>query len=139
MIELYLDMYKNKKITDRQLLTALTDKKIKYERTYRYDGIKGCYVGVKIKRLNINEKTHTELVNEVEILRNRILQLELENKLLKEASVLKKQIKQETKITTFDSIIIKTNLNTLFNDIPKTINSDDDDDEKKNKNDSDSE
>lgn len=140
MIELYLDMYKNKKITDRQLLTALTDKKIKYERTYRYDGIKGCYVGVKIKRLNINEKTHTELVNEVEILRNRILQLELENKLLKEASILKKQIKQETKITSFDSIIIKTNLNTLFNDIPKTINSDDDDDdEKKNKTDSDSE
>jgi hypothetical protein len=41
-------MYPTKHLTILQLMTALKEKKLKYERKYRCNNIQGCFVGVKL-------------------------------------------------------------------------------------------
>jgi hypothetical protein len=49
MRELFLCMFKDKHVSVLNVISALTDKGIKYSKDYRCNSLKGCFYGVKIK------------------------------------------------------------------------------------------
>lgn len=49
MRDLFLESNRDKKINILQIITALKDHGIKYDKDKRHDGERGCFVGVKIK------------------------------------------------------------------------------------------
>jgi hypothetical protein len=49
MREMYLQMYPDKHITVLQIISSLRDKRINYDKGFRHDNIRGCFIGVKAK------------------------------------------------------------------------------------------
>lgn len=88
MYDLFKEEYPKKYLTTMQLFNSLKQKNIKYQSDYRKNGIKGCYIGVKINdkdydsddepinQLYPNLDKINDTNNKVEILQKRILELE---------------------------------------------------------------
>ncbi len=56
-------MYPTKHLSTLQLITALKEKKLKYEAKHRCDKIQGCFVGVKLCNDPNDIKRHVTIVS----------------------------------------------------------------------------
>jgi phage/plasmid-associated DNA primase len=98
MHALFSKSYPDRHLSVLQIISNMKDHKIRYEGTYRScDGIKGCFIGVKIKGTNDDDDEEDPYENGVEKLPKAVpmvLQSEFE-KLQKENEELKKQIAEK--------------------------------------------
>lgn len=96
MREYFLSMYPDKHMTTLQVITALRDRRIEYDGQKRCDGVKGCFVGVRLKGDGI-PSDYNELPQEDELLKKIKEQEEEIYKLKMEIAKLKEP-KEEKKI-----------------------------------------
>lgn len=76
MHELFKTNFARSIITPTQLLSSLKQKDIDYKADYRHNGLKGCFVGVKVKEEE-DENKHPELDGKT--IREVVLEKEIEN------------------------------------------------------------
>jgi hypothetical protein len=89
MMKQYSEQFKNSHVSFQQLLTHLKAKNIKYEPQLRSDGVQGCFVGVKLKRVREYETIEEEneinaIIEEREYYKNKCTSQEEEILALKE-------------------------------------------------------
>jgi hypothetical protein len=72
MLALYTD-YTRGHLTTHQLISSLKMKKIKYEKDMRSEGVKGCFVGIKLKPYDYDYDKEEELEEEKESVSEQLL------------------------------------------------------------------
>jgi hypothetical protein len=131
MLDLFKEMYNDKKINDIQLRNALKEKSIKYSEDKRVNNIKGCYLGVQPK---------LDLQNDLDDLRNnQNEENERIQNLLNKIQELENANSQKQKVNLELSVVnINHNTSNIINNKPtqnKKIDSDNDTDDDWNEDD----
>jgi hypothetical protein len=93
MHDLFSQMYPKKFMTPLQVITSLKEKKIIYDSQVRCDGIKGCFIGVKLI-LQMDEDEVKEF-NDINMFKPNSTEQKLIKSLQDEINILKKQLEEK--------------------------------------------